>query len=80
MHQITIPSEYTKTIPAATVLKAEGAFDKIQAAYDALDAFAVKNELSTSDSHYQIFITDPGIVTEANKWVTEIYYTVNKTL
>ena len=82
VHQITIPSEYTKTIPAATVLKATyvGAYDKTQAAYDALDAFAVKNELSTGDSHYQIFITDPGIVTDPNKWVTEIYYTVNKTL
>jgi len=82
VHQITIQSEYTKTIAAATVLKATyvGAYDKTQAAYDALDAFAVKNELSTSDSHYQIFITDPGIVADPNKWVTEIYYTVNKTL
>lgn len=78
VHQITKPSEYTKTIPAATVLKATyvGAYDKTQAAYDALDTFAAKNELSISDGHYQIFITDPGTVTDPNKWVTEIYYSV----
>lgn len=78
VHQITTPSEYTKTFPAATVLKATyvGAYDKTQAAYDALDAFAAKNELIVSESHYQIFITDPGTVSDPNKWVTEIYYTV----
>jgi effector-binding domain-containing protein len=80
VHQITKTSEYTQTIPAATVLKATyvGAYDKTQAAYDALDTFAAKNELSISDSHYQIFITDPGTVTDSNKWVTEIYYTILK--
>lgn len=78
VHQIINPSEYTKMIPAATVLKATyvGSYDKTQAAYNALDAFAAKNELSVSDSHYQIFITDPGTVSDPNKWVTEIYYTV----
>ena len=78
VHQITKPNNYTSTIPSATVIKATyvGAYDKTQAAYDALDAFAAKNELSISDSHYQIFITDPGIVSDPNNWVTEIYYTL----
>ena len=82
VHQITKTSEYTQTIPAATVLKATyvGAYDKTQAAYDALDTFAVKNELSINKSHYQIFITDPGTVTDPNKWVTEIYYSVENSL
>lgn len=78
IHQITKPSKYTKTINSATVLKATyvGPYDKSQATYDALDEFAIKNGLKIKDSHYQIFITDPGIVEDPSKWVTEIYYTL----
>ena len=78
IHQITNPSKYTKTINSATVLKATyvGPYDKSQATYDALDEFATKNDLKIEDSHYQIFITDPGNVKDPIKWVTEIYYTI----
>ncbi|MDB2442924.1 GyrI-like domain-containing protein [Flavobacteriales bacterium] len=78
IHQITKRSKYTKTINSATVLKATyvGPYDKSQATYDALDEFAIKNGLKIKDSHYQIFITDPGIVEDPSKWVTEIYYTL----
>ena len=78
VHQILTENSYTKTIAAATVLKATyvGSYEKTQATYDALDAFASRNGLSTSDTHYQIFITDPGSIQDPNKWVTEIYYTV----
>ena len=78
INQLFSPNEYTKTTPAAVVLKAiyVGAYDKTQYVYEALDAFALKNELEVQKSHYQIFITDPGTTSNSDEWVTEIYYTV----
>lgn len=78
INEAFLPNEYTKTIPEAVVLKATyvGAYDKTQYVYEALDAFAAKNELKTQKSHYQIFITDPGTTSRSDEWVTEIYYTV----
>ena len=69
-----------KTVPAATVIKTTyvGAYDKTQAAYDALDDFTSYNGLKIEASHYQMYITDPGDVQDPSQWVTEIYYSLSK--
>lgn len=67
-----------KNFDKSRVLKATyvGPYDETQEAYYALDSFVEKHGLEKEDSHYQIFLTDPAIEPNPNKWVTEIYYII----
>jgi effector-binding domain-containing protein len=65
-------------VPAGKVVKASyyGPYEGTAKAHEAIDVWLTRNSKETLGAPWEVYVTDPGIEPDQNKWLTEIYYPV----
>lgn len=66
-------------IPAQPVVKFVhmGDYANLDKTYEVAKEWLVENGLEKAGAPWEVYVTDPGEVTDVNEWKTEIYYPVN---
>ncbi|MTI20876.1 hypothetical protein E1176_07575, partial [Fulvivirga sp. RKSG066] len=54
-----------------------GNYSELSSTYDEIKAYMATNNLEEGGNPYEIYITDPGEVTDTTQWVTHVFYPVN---
>lgn len=54
-----------------------GAYDRIPETYFSINEWMRKNEVQVIGAPWELYIVDPSIEQNADKWVTEIYFPIN---
>ncbi|MDX2001980.1 MAG: SRPBCC family protein [Chitinophagales bacterium] len=60
----------------AVMLEYHGAYDKMDAAHDQLQAYITDNKLTIVGAPWETYVSDPMMEKDTSKWLTNIYYPV----
>lgn len=55
-----------------------GDYHKLSETHDQLDKYIAFKKLEVNGAPWEIYVTDPGAEPDTAKWVTEVYYPINK--
>lgn len=76
-----LPAKYTiqETIGGKAVKTIHmGDYHKLNETHDQLDKYIAFKKLQINGAPWEVYVTDPGAEPDTAKWVTEVYYPVNK--
>lgn len=55
-----------------------GHYEKLEDTHNQLNAYIAFKKLTISGAPWEVYVTDPETESDTSKWVTEVYYPVNK--
>ena len=55
-----------------------GDYKNLEESHEIMDRYLETNGYTLAGPKYEVYVTDPGVVTDTAKWQTEIYYPVTK--
>ncbi len=54
----------------------KGDYKELSGTYDKLNTYLSDNNYELADHPYEVYVTDPGVVTDTSQWITHIFYPI----